>query len=238
MYVLVPLPCFQFVLARSSAPAWLCCCSSLSSSLWVFACHLPPLLLFLGTSESFSDENPLRKGCVETPTLLVWTFRHPRTAWDSMCVQGGWHCPMRCGQTQQGCSDGWLKGCRDYWPVTVGKLATGAHKQKRVPMTAMRNAIEMGRVLPFSGQAGFFVWLESSVQLANFHPTIPTLKNFTSVVEDDCGQNPFWVSFPKLLWMMKRALCSWLSLVLLTVERCSPKGPAWARCALPTLTVS
>lgn len=55
--------------------------SCLSSSLRVFTCHLLPLLLFLGTSESLSDENPLRKGCVETPTLLAWTFRHPHTSW-------------------------------------------------------------------------------------------------------------------------------------------------------------
>lgn len=55
--------------------------SYLSSSLWVFACHLPPLLLFLGTSESFLDENPFRKDCVEAPTLLIWTVQHPHTAW-------------------------------------------------------------------------------------------------------------------------------------------------------------
>lgn len=52
----------------------------LPSSLWVFACHLPPLLLFLGTSESILDQNPLIKGCVQTPTLLVcafWQFPTP-----------------------------------------------------------------------------------------------------------------------------------------------------------------
>lgn len=51
----------------------------LPSSLWVFTCHLPPLLLFLGTSESILDENPLRKGCVQRPMLLVCTFWQPHT---------------------------------------------------------------------------------------------------------------------------------------------------------------
>lgn len=63
----------------------------LPSSLWVFACHLPPLLLFLGTSESISDENPLRKGCVQTPMLLVCTFWQPHAARGKQFPpQGAW----------------------------------------------------------------------------------------------------------------------------------------------------
>lgn len=57
-------------------------------------------------------------------------------------------------------------------------------------MTAIRNAVEVRIVLPLPGQtsppAG--PQLESSIQLADFHPAIPPMKGFASVTEDGHGE--------------------------------------------------